>query len=132
MIPINRIQPKPEQDNSFMGGLTKALPLIGAGVGAAVGGPAGAGLGMGLGSATQGMLAKAPEMAQQQQQPGVGSDGSMSRRLESLKSNTSNHLQSLKQAAMALPGLPPEARAEAAQPIMTALIQDAYGRPMKG
>jgi hypothetical protein len=135
------------QDNSFMGGLTKALPVIGAvGLGAAAGplglgaagasagatAAGGAGLGLGVGSALQGMLSKAPEQQMQQEQSSVGNDGAFARRMQSLKSSSDNNLQQLKQAALALPQLPPEVRTEAAHPIMTALISDAYGRPVKG
>ena len=121
-----------------MGGLTKALPLVGAVAGGAIGSAvpgvgtvAGAGLGMGLGSASQGLLSKPLEQPTQGPAP-IGGDGTMSRRLNELKSSSDNALQQLRQAALALPQLPPEVRTEAAHPIFTALISDAYGRPMKG
>ena len=135
MRQINKFQSGPNKDNSFMGQLAPALPLIGAAAGSVVPGvgtAAGMGLGMGVGSAAQGLLTPKPQAQAEQPQQGVGGGGAMENRLAQLRQNTDGKLQQLRQAALALPSLPPDLRQEATQPIMTALIQDAYGRPMKG
>lgn len=147
MIQVSPLIKRPDQDNSFMGQAAKFLPVAGAAAGGIAGGVAGSAVpalgttmgamtGSGAGMAAGGALAQLMQKPQEQESaspivPSGGGDA-LSRRLGNLKSQSDSGLAGLKQAALALPNLPPDLRQEAAHPIMTALLQGSRGQNMRG
>lgn len=106
--------PQPKQKQGPLGGLGKALPLIGGAIGAAFGGPAGFGAGMAAGSAVGGALTPEQEEGPQ----GVQSDSAMSRRMNQI--DDSPQMQ-LRQSIDSLKFVEdPAQRAELAKPLLQA------------